>query len=256
MHQASTLASGRVVGVVDSRALRRAELVCFLSDWAAAHGFSVLPMAPDDLAAGLNPAARLALGVLNLGAGSVTSEPQLGWLRALARSFPGTPAVVISDSEEREEVRAALRAGARSFIPTSTEPELACRILTFTMMNGAFFPPEALLGMNAGTAVPLRAPLPRPPSLISPVARLLTERQQAVLAQLQAGKSNRQIGDLLGVRETTVKEHVRHIMRKLGATNRTQAALGMAALPACTGTAVDGEDEGLGGTTPLTDAPP
>src|SRR5262249_20243436 len=53
----------------------------------------------------------------------------------------------------------------------------------------------------------------------------LTARQQEVLARLRQGESNKLIGRQLKLRESTVKVHIRQIMRKLGATNRTQAAL-------------------------------
>jgi DNA-binding CsgD family transcriptional regulator len=53
----------------------------------------------------------------------------------------------------------------------------------------------------------------------------LTLRQLDVLALLRQGKSNKTIARDLGMREATVKVHVRQILRKLGASNRTQAAL-------------------------------
>jgi DNA-binding NarL/FixJ family response regulator len=52
----------------------------------------------------------------------------------------------------------------------------------------------------------------------------LTARQKAVLAQLQQGKANKIIAHELGMSESTAKVHIRNIMRKMGATNRTQAA--------------------------------
>ena len=58
----------------------------------------------------------------------------------------------------------------------------------------------------------------------------LTERQRAVLRCLHAGKSNKMIARELDMRESTVKVHVRSILRKLGAINRTQAALAAVAV--------------------------
>ena len=52
----------------------------------------------------------------------------------------------------------------------------------------------------------------------------LTSRQVMVLNHLQQGKANKIIAHELGMSESTVKVHVRNIMRKMGATNRTQAA--------------------------------
>jgi DNA-binding NarL/FixJ family response regulator len=52
----------------------------------------------------------------------------------------------------------------------------------------------------------------------------LTSRQMAVLSHLQQGKANKIIAHELSMSESTVKVHVRNIMRKMGATNRTEAA--------------------------------
>jgi DNA-binding NarL/FixJ family response regulator len=54
---------------------------------------------------------------------------------------------------------------------------------------------------------------------------LMTDRQRAVLLCLCQGDPNKVIGRKLGMTETTVKVHVREIMRKLGVVNRTQVAI-------------------------------
>jgi DNA-binding NarL/FixJ family response regulator len=223
----STSQEGRSsVLVLDAKALRRAETACFLQEWAVANGVSILALAPGELRGALDPDARFALGVLNMGAASLAVASHLAWLKDLLEVLPETPAAVLSDLESAEEAVLALRAGARGFLPTSTEPEIALKALSFIMKGGSFFPPSALLEKD-----PVR--LPRivqidPGHLHSDAPRRLaplTARQLAVLAHLQIGMSNKVIGSLLGLREATVKDHVRHIMRKLGATNRTQAAL-------------------------------
>jgi DNA-binding NarL/FixJ family response regulator len=56
-------------------------------------------------------------------------------------------------------------------------------------------------------------------------ASCFTPREQQVVAALQRGLSNKIIAADLGMSENTVKVHVRHVMRKLRASNRTQAAL-------------------------------
>jgi DNA-binding NarL/FixJ family response regulator len=60
----------------------------------------------------------------------------------------------------------------------------------------------------------------------------LTSRQYEVLRLLQEGQSNKRIARTLGLRESTIKVHVRQIMRKLGVANRTQAALTAIRVPA------------------------
>ena len=64
-----------------------------------------------------------------------------------------------------------------------------------------------------------------------------TERQYAVLVCLCQGDPNKVIGRKLGMTETTVKVHVREIMRKLGVSNRTQVAI--AAAHVCSDSAVE-----------------
>ena len=64
-----------------------------------------------------------------------------------------------------------------------------------------------------------------------------TERQYAVLVCLCQGDPNKVIGRKLGMTETTVKVHVREIMRKLGVSNRTQVAI--AASHVCADAAVE-----------------
>ncbi len=211
--------------LVDARALRRAELAAFLTDWATENRVAVLAVSPEDLRGMPRPETSIALGILNLGAGSVKAAAGAEWLQALLGTMPSTPVAVISDLDTAEEVVAALRLGARGFLPTTTEPAIALRTLSFIMQGGSFFPPAALLEDR-----PAR---PQPTGMIdlglrgAEAARrmLLTPRQQAVLRHLQAGLSNKEIGNLLDLRESAVKDDVRHIMRRLGAANRTQAAL-------------------------------
>ena len=53
----------------------------------------------------------------------------------------------------------------------------------------------------------------------------LTQRESEVLKQLAQGKTNKEIAEVLGISYETVKEHVQHILRKVGVTDRTQAAV-------------------------------
>jgi DNA-binding NarL/FixJ family response regulator len=53
----------------------------------------------------------------------------------------------------------------------------------------------------------------------------LTQRESEVLRQLAHGLTNKEIGQALGISYETVKEHVQHILRKIGVNDRTQAAV-------------------------------
>jgi DNA-binding NarL/FixJ family response regulator len=63
------------------------------------------------------------------------------------------------------------------------------------------------------------------PRMVADVEVPLTQRESEVLRQLAFGLTNKEIGQALGISYETVKEHVQHILRKIGVTDRTQAAV-------------------------------
>lgn len=140
-------------------------------------------------------------------------------IAAIREALPDTPLVVFSDAEDAQHpktIRNALKVGAHGFVPTRTTGiPMAIAAIRFVIAGGTFAPLDMLLSSRAE-----RAPE------IADTARGsgLTSRQMAVLSHLQQGKANKIIAYELSVSESTVKVHVRNIMRKMGATNRTQAA--------------------------------
>jgi DNA-binding NarL/FixJ family response regulator len=134
----------------------------------------------------------------------------------IRRSFKTAPIIVLSDSEDAEQpttIRSALKNGAQGFIPTRTTgipiTFAAIRLIT---AGGVFAPLDLLLTKRSERVIEMVR------------HKRLTPRQLAVLTHLQQGKANKNIAHELGMSESTVKVHVRNIMRKTGATNRTQAA--------------------------------
>lgn len=138
---------------------------------------------------------------------------------AVRQAFPSVPLIVLSDAEDAQQpktIRSALKSGAHGFIPTRTTGiPIALAAIRFVKAGGTFAPLDLLLTNRPDrtTAMPDAARQSR-----------LTSRQMAVLSHLQQGKANKIIAYELGMSESTVKVHVRNIMRKMGATNRTQAA--------------------------------
>ena len=115
----------------------------------------------------------------------------------------------------------ALRQGIRGYIPTTLTSRILIEALRLIQAGGTFIPADALseaLSDRRSTAAETN----------SAAARLgacrLTPRQSQVLELLRSGKPNKIIAYELAMRESTVKVHVRQIMRKLHATNRTEAA--------------------------------
>lgn len=129
---------------------------------------------------------------------------------AKARALAGTtPVAIISGTTQRELAEAALREGAAGFVPKT----LAARSMVAAvqiMISGEVFAPISLL----------QAEEPVDGALAS-----LTRRETDVLRGICEGKSNKEIARDLDLQEVTVKLHVKTLSRKLGAKNRTHAAM-------------------------------
>ncbi|HRN62602.1 MAG TPA: response regulator transcription factor [Luteimonas sp.] len=128
---------------------------------------------------------------------------------------PQLPVVMVSAREEPAVVRRALDHGAMGFIPKSSNAE-ALGIALRHVLDGDRWVPDI-----AGSA-PETAPDEHD---IAARVRELTPQQFRVLQMLGSGLLNKQIGYELGVSEATIKAHMSAILRKLGASNRTQAVL-------------------------------
>lgn len=139
--------------------------------------------------------------------------PGMHGLEGLARAkalAPYTPVAIISGTTQRDLAEASLRAGAAGFVPKT----LASRAMVAAvqvMAKGETFAPITLLQPEAQPAG-------------GPLASL-TRRETDVLRGICAGKSNKEIARDLELQEVTVKLHVKTLSRKLGAKNRTHAAM-------------------------------
>ena len=128
---------------------------------------------------------------------------------------PQLPVIVVSAREEARVVRRALDHGAAGFIPKSSDPA-TIRDAIATVLDGGHWAPaqaEHAEGLAPGEAQ------------IAARLQELTPQQFRVLGMLGSGLLNKQIAHALGVSEATVKAHMTAILRKLGASNRTQAVL-------------------------------
>lgn len=212
--------------VVDPHVLRRACLLRFLAEWAETHNVFLLPQAPENLRDSDSTDIHCALSLFNLANLPVAEAVAAAWWQDAMRILSPAPAVILSDSEKAEDVIAAARAGARGFIPTTMEPAIALRALSFIMAGGSFFPPGALLQQDEQLfRRAIQLPRRIRPNNAPPEQQGLTTRQSTVFQCLQDGQSNKAIARVLSLRESTVKVHVGQIMRKLGVSNRTQIAL-------------------------------
>jgi DNA-binding NarL/FixJ family response regulator len=140
-------------------------------------------------------------------------------LACVSEVLPGVPVVVVSDREDWSAVCDALCQAVRAYFPSSLDPEILVETLRFVQRGGTFIPLEVLI--NA----PVHRKLPQGAEARRTEMHGLTPSEQRVLELLSKGKPNKVIARELDIEETTVKVHVRRIMKKLNAANRTQAAL-------------------------------
>lgn len=178
------------------------------------------------------PDGSVGLVVLNSVVPASDTQELAQSIQQAQQLCPGAPVVVLSDRNEAAEVVAALRAGARGFITADMDPNLVFYALNFIAHGGVYFPPQTLLARFDGPdeAEPRAAPGPPLIGELDIGLTSLTARQKRVLQLLRQGQSNKRIAIELHMCESTVKVHVREIMRKLKVANRTQAALCAASL--------------------------
>jgi DNA-binding NarL/FixJ family response regulator len=151
---------------------------------------------------------------------SVGGRPREMGLRSELAMLPEVashaPTVVMSDFEELEQIVSVLDMGARGYIPTSLTWDVAVEAIRLIRAGGLYVPASTLLASrlkNDGAQRPK-----------SPGSGVFTARQAAVVEALRRGKANKTIAHELNMRESTVKVHVRNIMKKLRAKNRTEVA--------------------------------
>jgi DNA-binding NarL/FixJ family response regulator len=151
--------------------------------------------------------------------------PVLGGVEATRRVLavtPGTRVVVLTTFEEDVEIFEALRAGAAGYLLKACSADKLCESVRAAAKGTAVLEPSVAARMmtelNRLTAKEGKKGL-------QTLADPLTERELAVLKLLAEGCSNKEIGGRLNITEGTVKNHMTNVLGKLGALDRTQAAL-------------------------------
>lgn len=151
--------------------------------------------------------------------------PVLGGVEATRRvlaAVPATRVVVLTTFDEDEEVFEALRAGAVGYLLKACSADKLCESVRAAAKGASVLEPSVAARMMAG----LNRQAGRDGKKLSqPLADPLSDRELAVLRLLAAGRSNKEIGSELGITEGTVKNHMTNVLEKLGALDRTQAAL-------------------------------
>lgn len=137
-------------------------------------------------------------------------------IQALREATPGTRVVHLANVIDAARVLAALEAGADGCLSKDRSPEALVQSLRLVMLGEKVMPPDVaalVLRRPEATPTPGRAP------------RGLSAREMQILQGLLRGHSNKMIAIELDITEATVKVHLKSLLRKVGCSNRTQAAI-------------------------------
>lgn len=146
----------------------------------------------------------------------------------LKLQYPASRVVVLSDQFDFNAVMSARHAGADGFCLTTASGDVLVHSLELVMLGEVIVPSELILAIMGDGARRAECPPIRRPENLNGVTlprRSLSSRELEILGWLKEGAPNKVIARKLNVAEATVKVHIKAILRKIGAGNRTQAAI-------------------------------
>ncbi|PWK76331.1 response regulator transcription factor [Aminobacter sp. AP02] len=184
---------------------------------------------------------QVSLVSLNIQGCAMTDMRVIECLAHLRQMLPDAPTVLLTQLDESTISDATIsevtRYGVRGYITASASIEIALAAVRLVMAGGVYFPRS--VPTDCANAAPAQVenifalqPLPALNGMATDLPAstgrtdvAFTERERQVLATLLRGLSNKVIASELNLSQNTVKSHVSHIMRKLHATNRTEAVV-------------------------------
>jgi two-component system nitrate/nitrite response regulator NarL len=203
--------------IVDQQTLFRRGLALLVRQWhPAAIIFDAADIAQALVDMGLRPRPELLLVDASL-----ASRANFAGLNQLVTRLPSTPIILLADELDAGTAGVAVEIGARGYVCKTASEEVLRHALALAVSGEIYLPRECFRNVATPAAPTL---VERQPRSDSPLQRL-TYRQREVLSHLAHGRSNKEIARCLGLLESTVKVHVKTILKKLAATNRTQAAM-------------------------------
>lgn len=134
--------------------------------------------------------------------------------RQIVQADPGVGVLVLTMSEDDDSLFAAIRAGARGYIPKDADADELLRAIRAAAVGDAIFGASIAARMMSFFAAGPRNTAAFPE---------LTERELEILEQIAAGRSNAQIGQRLGIAPKTVRNHVANVLNKLEVADRSAA---------------------------------
>jgi DNA-binding NarL/FixJ family response regulator len=204
--------AGNIV-VIEKRALIRE---CLTDCFRAAFGLAVISFSSVEEWREVKDQASASIVVLSTGGRARSAEAVQTDISLLSRVASPMLLILLADAEEPGQIVDALERGARGYIPTSASLAIAIEAVRLVRAGGVYVPAGSLIAANRKSAAGNNGKIAG--------GDIFTDRQTAVLDALCKGKANKTIAYELSMRESTVKVHIRNIMKKLGAKNRTEVA--------------------------------
>ena len=149
---------------------------------------------------------------------------------ALKEAAPASRVLMLTVSENENDLSAALQAGADGYLLKTVESEQLADTILKVMDGKSVISPEMMTKLVAvfrtrPASAPATPVASAPQPLPAAAPELLSPREREILRLIAQGESNKLIARALDIAETTVKIHVQHILRKLNLSSRVQAAV-------------------------------
>ncbi|CAO3354526.1 LuxR C-terminal-related transcriptional regulator [Azospirillum melinis] len=146
------------------------------------------------------------------------ADEEVEAMRSLREEHPSIRIVILTNDLETRRLSAALGAGAGGYLLKDIACEALMQSLKLVMMGEKVFPTHLAELLVSGRTEDMGAELPTR-------RKGLSQREVQILRCLLNGNSNKMIANHLSITEATVKVHLKSLLRKINASNRTQAAI-------------------------------
>ena len=133
-------------------------------------------------------------------------ESGVAALALIRAEFPAARVLMLTTYDQEEDIYRAAKAGAAGYLLKDVKPADLAEAIRAVRAGGDWFPPAIARKLQERSVTPTLSP-----------------RELEVLALVAKGLSNREIARILEISEHTIKIHVRHLLEKIGASDRTEA---------------------------------
>lgn len=145
----------------------------------------------------------------------------------MTEEAPGSRVLMLTVSEDAEDLIETLRAGACGYLLKNIEAETLTAAITKAAAGESVISPQMMGKLVQGVrgAPPKVSTEAAAPAVVASELNKLSPREREILVLVARGQSNKEIARTLDLAESTVKIHVQNVLRKLGLTSRVQAAV-------------------------------